>query len=206
MNVKSKNLIIIITVLLGFTISLLAIYYLALTYSIGNLQLFAFIVLVIPSVFIMGVAFIFGFFMPGWSWKKGVFNSILLALLTYAIGTFSISTFNMASDSISKQDEHMDMLYDELDKKAYAAMIEQGIISEGEEISSGPVGGDSPDAASKDTSNGKIAYSEVYVGLGESDTISEILSIILHILLALGTGFAGAKVKLLSDKRKEQHV
>lgn len=200
MNTKSKSMIRTAVVLAGFSLVLLAVYFLTITYGMKNLQLFAFMIIAIPSICVAIAAFLCGFGTPEWKWKKGIFIGIVLAVLTYGIGTFSTSIFNVSSDSLSEQDALMNELYDELDRKAYEAMLEQGLISEGEEIYSGPVEGDSPDADSD------IAYSELYVGLSKSDTTSEILSAVINTLLAVGAGFAGAKVKVHLSKRREGQI
>lgn len=206
MNTQPKIIMKTIAVLMGFASILFAVYYLAITFGMGNLQLFAFMVIIIPSVSVVGAAFICGYIVPKWNWKRSLCIGLILAALIYGVGTFSTSIFNVAPDAISEQDKQMDKLYDELDRKAYEAMLEQGLISEGEKIYSGPVDGNAPDTNPKDKSDNDIAYSELYVGLTKSDTTSEILSAALNVLLAFGAGLAGIKVKMLSDKRKGQRV
>lgn len=198
MNTKSKSIIRPVIVLAGFSLVLSAVYFLAITYGMKNLQLFAFMIIAIPSICVAISAFLCGYNAPEWKWKRGILIGIVLAVLTYGVGTFSTNIFNVSPDSLSKQDALMSELYDELDRKAYEAMLEQGLISKGEEIYSGPVEGNSPHMDSD------VAYSELYVGLSKSDTASEILSAVINTLLAVGAGFAGAKAKMHLNKRKER--
>jgi len=191
MNMKSKSIARTAIVLIIFSLVIVALHYYALTYAIKNLNLFAFMLIGAPGICIVAAAFLCGYFATEWNWKRSLLVGVMLAALTFCIGTLSTSIFHVSPDSLSEQDALMNELYEELDRKAYEAMLEQGLISEGEKIYSAPLESNSPDIDSE------IAYSELYVGITESNTASEILSIIIHILLAAGASFAGAKVKKL---------
>ena len=83
----------------------------------------------------------------------------------------------MASAShLSPNDELMDELYDELDKKAYEYMLEQGLISEGEEI---------------------------YVGIQKSDPVTDLIGNVITFLVAYGLSYAGWKVSNKKNKREK---
>lgn len=195
MNMKSKSIARTAIALTVFSLVLLTLYYYAFTYTMKNLNLFAFMIIGAPGICLMAAAFLCGYFESEWNWKRSLLVGIILAALTFCIGTLSTNIFHVSPDSLSEQEALMNELYEELDRKAYEAMLEQGLISEGEKIYSSPLESNSPGTDSE------IAYSELYVGLGKSDTVSEILSIIIHILLAAGAGFAGARVKKLKAHR-----
>ena len=99
----------------------------------------------------------------------------------------------------NSQNAPNDELYDELDKKAYEYMLEQGLISEGEEIFGGDI---TVDGKGSDGNTGnnivnqdEIASTEMYVGIQMSDPVTELIGNIITFFVAYGLNFVGYKAK-----------
>ena len=102
-------------------------------------------------------------------------------------------------------DELMDELYDELDKKAYEYMLEQGLISEGEEIHGGDktIGGEDSENKKENENNNEIASTEIYVGIQKSDPVTELIGNVITFLVAFGLSYAGYKVSNKKGSREK---
>ena len=213
---KSNNLVFVIVSILAAACVLLLINDVAVTYWIGNLQLFTALVLVVPTICIAAVSFIIGYRIK-WNWKYGIFIALVLTFISWGTsqlivfvagnGLGSIEESGLQNNSPkSPNDELMDELYDELDKKAYEYMLEQGLISEGEEIHGGDktIGG--KDSGNKEGDGNKdgneVASTEIYVGIQKSDPVTELIGNIITFLIAYGLSYSGYKVsrKKISEK------
>ena len=206
---KSNNLVFVIVSIFAATCVLLLINYVAVTYCVRNLQLFTALVLVVPIICIAAISFIIGYRIK-WNWKYGICIALILTLISW--GTSQLVIFVAGNDLSgikeselqdnspkTPNDELMDELYDELDKKAYEYMLEQGLISEGEEI----YGGDKSIGNKDETGNtendtgddSEIVSTEMYVGIQKSDPVTELIGNIITFLVAYGLNFAGYKIK-----------
>lgn len=213
---KSNNLVFVIVSIFAATCVLLLINYVAVTYCVGNLQLFTALVLVVPIICIAAISFIIGYRIK-WNWKYGICIALILTLISW--GTSQIIVLVAGNDLSSieeselpdnspktSNDELMDELYDELDKKAYEYMLEQGLISEGEEIYGGDktIGGESSENAKEkgNIDDNEIASTEMYVGIQKSDPVTELIGNIITFLIAYGLSYAGYKV----SRRKARKI
>ena len=213
---KSNNLVFVIVSIFAATCVLLLINYVAVTYCVGNLQLFTALVLVVPIICIAAISFIIGYRIK-WNWKYGICIALILTLIS--LGTSQIIVLVAGNDLSSIEeselpdnspktpnDELMDELYDELDKKAYEYMLEQGLISEGEEIYGGDktIGGETSENAKEkgNIDDNEIASTEMYVGIQKSDPVTELIGNIITFLIAYGLSYAGYKV----SRRKARKI
>lgn len=176
----------------------------AVKYCMENINIFAAMTLVVPVVIVAIAAFVEGIQIK-WNWKKGLCIALVLTLVSFGIERVVVAvnesqlsnlTSDVAVNSGQPSDELMDELYDELDKKAYEYMLEQGLISEGDEI----LGGDqiSPNqnqSGNDGTSDNGELRGETYVGIQAADPTTELLGNLLTLLIAFGVSFAGSKVR-----------
>lgn len=211
MKKNTKKIPLIALSMLLTTVLTFTSYYIAIKYCIQNAALFAVMMLILPIIIISAAAFAVGFQIR-WNWKKGLCIALTLTLLSlisgYAATAVSgnnlsdISSETIADNHQTTDDELMDDLYDELDRKAYDYMLEQGLISEGEEIYSEgektTPGSEQPDSSS-DTEE---LYSEMYVGIQKSDPVTEFISNLLTLLIAFGASFAGGKMHIRQTSEK----
>jgi len=188
MKSSNRGIINILVVFIITAALLVGARFIAVTYCMGNLSLFSFMVIFVPYIFIAAAAFVLGLLL-NWNWKKGICIALALAAISFGTG-YAISA---TVDVTEGNDALMNEIYDQLDEEAYKYMLEQGLISEDDELFSEDMG---------DLSDGDIAYSEMYVGTQESDPASEAINIVISIALAFVSGFAGAKVRAIDEKRK----
>lgn len=207
---------VILTVIAAVGI-LVLINYAAVTYCIGDLKLFTALVVIVPVVCIAATAFFLGYQIR-WDWKKGICISLVLTLISFGTSQFAVFMAGDKLDSMGTKETQdstpmnsneklMEELYAELDKKAYEYMLEQGLISEGEEIYGGegtiegkvPDNREERDAVSKE----QIVSSELYVGIQKSDPVTELLGNIMTFFIAFGFSFAGNLVKSRRDVKGE---
>lgn len=209
---KKKWICVIVTIMITVGV-LWAVNYIAVTYCIGNLKMFTALVLVVPVICVAAEAFFIGY-QTEWNWKKTICVSLVLTMLSAGMSQFAVF---MAGDKLdyigsgelqentadSSEDELMQELYAELDKMAYEYMLEQGLISEGEEIYAGEetMNGKATDhREEKDATAGdEIVSSEMYVGIQKSDPVTELIGNVMTFLVAFGSGMAGNK---MAGKRK----
>ena len=202
---KSNNLVFVIVSIFAATCVLLLINYVAVTYCVGNLQLFTALVLGVPIICIAAISFIIGYRIK-WNWKYGICIALILTLISWGTSQLIVLMAGNDLDSngeIELQDNSQnapnDELYDELDKKAYEYMLEQGLISEGEEIFGGDI---TVDGKGSDGNTGnnivnqdEIASTEMYVGIQMSDPVTELIGNIITFFVAYGLNFVGYKAK-----------
>lgn len=212
---KINNLVFVTVSVFSTACILLLINYVAVTCCLGNLQLFTALVLVVPIICIAAVSFIIGYRIK-WNWKYGVCIALILTLISW--GTSQLIVLMAGNDLDSNgeielqdnsqnapNDELMDELYDELDKKAYEYMLEQGLISEGEEIYGGDktIGGEDSENKKENENNNEIASTEIYVGIQKSDPVTELIGNVITFLVAYGLSYAGWKVSNKKSKREK---
>lgn len=212
---KINNLVFVTVSVFSTVCILLLINYVAVTCCLGNLQLFTALVLVVPIICIAAVSFIIGYRIK-WNWKYGVCIALILTLISW--GTSQLIVLMAGNDLDSNgeielqdnsqnapNDELMDELYDELDKKAYEYMLEQGLISEGEEIYGGDktIGGEDSENKKENENNNEIASTEIYVGIQKSDPVTELIGNVITFLVAYGLSYAGWKVSNKKSKREK---
>lgn len=181
-----------------------AVNFAAVKYCMENINVFAAMTLIVPIVIVAAAAFAEGIQIK-WNWKKGLCIALVLTLVSFGIERMVVKisgnqlpdlTSGVTASSGQPSDELMAELYDELDKKAYEYMLEQGLISEGDEI----LGGDqiSPNQNQSDnegaSDNGELR-GETYVGIQAADPTTELLGNLLTLLIAFGASFAGSKVR-----------
>ncbi len=202
---KINNLVFVTVSVFVTACILLLINYVAVTCCIGNLQLFTALVLVVPIICIAAVSFIIGYRIK-WNWKYGICIALILTLISWGTSQLIVLMAGNDLDSngeIELQDNSQnapnDELYDELDKKAYEYMLEQGLISEGEEIFGGDI---TVDGKGSDGNTGnnivnqdEIASTEMYVGIQMSDPVTELIGNIITFFVAYGLNFVGYKAK-----------
>ena len=202
---KINNLVFVTVSVFATACILLLINYVAVTCCIGNLQLFTALVLVVPIICIAAVSFIIGYRIK-WNWKYGICIALILTLISWGTSQLIVLMAGNDLDSngeIELQDNSQnapnDELYDELDKKAYEYMLEQGLISEGEEIFGGDI---TVDGKGSDGNTGnnivnqdEIASTEMYVGIQMSDPVTELIGNIITFFVAYGLNFVGYKAK-----------
>ena len=213
---KSNNLVFVIVSIFAATCVLLLINYVAVTYCVGNLQLFTALVLVVPIICIAAISFIIGYRIK-WNWKYGICIALILTLISWGTSQIIVLVAGNDLSSIEESelpdnspktpnDELMDELYDELDKKAYEYMLEQGLISEGEEIYGGDktIGGETSENAKEkgNIDDNEIASTEMYVGIQKSDPVTALIGNIITFLIAYGLSYAGYKV----SRRKARKI
>ena len=206
----------VIVSIFAATCVLLLINYVAVTYCVGNLQLFTALVLVVPIICIAAISFIIGYRIK-WNWKYGICIALILTLISWGTSQIIVLVAGNDLSSIEESelpdnspktpnDELMDELYDELDKKAYEYMLEQGLISEGEEIYGGDktIGGETSENAKEkgNIDDNEIASTEMYVGIQKSDPVTELIGNIITFLIAYGLSYAGYKV----SRRKARKI
>lgn len=211
-----KWLIVIISVIVTACI-LGLINYLAVTYCIENLKLFTALVLVVPTICIAIAAFFIGYQIK-WDWKKGICISLVLTLISFGTSQLIVVMAGDRLDNVginefqdntqnASNDELMDELYEELDKKAYEYMLSQGLISEGEEIygGEGTIGDKALDNSGEndDTFDEQIVSSELYVGIQKSDPVTELIGNVMTFFVALGFSFAG---NVIGARKCEKNV
>lgn len=206
---KINNLVFVTVSVFATACILLLINYVAVTCCIGNLQLFTALVLVVPIICIAAVSFIIGYRIK-WNWKYGICIALILTLISWGTSQLIVLMAGNDLDSIGEielqdnsqnasNDELMDELYDELDKKAYEYMLEQGLISEGEEIFGGDKTVDGKDSdgntGNSIVNQNEIASTEMYIGIQMSDPVTELIGSIITFLVAYGLIFVGYKAK-----------
>ena len=206
---KINNLVFVTVSVFATACILLLINYVAVTCCIGNLQLFTALVLVVPIICIVAVSFIIGYRIK-WNWKYGICIALILTLISWGTSQLIVLMAGNDLDSIGEielqdnsqnasNDELMDELYDELDKKAYEYMLEQGLISEGEEIFGGDKTVDGKDSdgntGNSIVNQNEIASTEMYIGIQMSDPVTELIGNIITFLVAYGLIFVGYKAK-----------
>ena len=212
---KINNLVFVTVSVFATACILLLINYVAVTCCLGNLQLFTALVLVVPILCIAAVSFIIGYRIK-WNWKYGVCIALILTLISWGTGQLIVlmagndldSNGEIESQNNSQNapnDELMDELYDELDKKAYEYMLEQGLISEGEEIHGGDktIGGEDSENKKENENNNEIASTEIYVGIQKSDPVTELIGNVITFLVAFGLSYAGYKVSNKKGSREK---
>lgn len=212
---KTNNLVFVTVSVFSTACILLLINYVAVTCCLGNLQLFTALVLVVPIICIAAVSCIIGYRIK-WNWKNGICIALILTLISW--GTSQLIVFMAGNDLDSNgeielqdnsqnapNDELMDELYDELDKKAYEYMLEQGLISEGEEIYGGDktIGGEDSENKKGNENNNEIASTEIYVGIQKSDPVTELIGNVITFLVAFGLSYAGYKVSNKKGRREK---
>ena len=206
---KINNLVFVTVSVFATACILLLINYVAVTCCLGNLKLFTALVLVVPILCIAAVSFIIGYRIK-WNWKYCIFIALILTLISWGTSQLIVLMAGNDLDSIGEielqdnsqnasNDKLMDKLYDELDKKAYEYMLEQGLISEGEEIFGGDI---TVDGKGSDGNTGnnivnqdEIASTEMYVGIQMSDPVTELIGNIITFFVAYGLNFVGYKAK-----------
>lgn len=214
---KTNNLILITASMIVTACVLLLINYVAVAYFVGRLQLFTVLVLVVPIICVAICSFIIGYQIK-WNWKYGICIALILTLISWGTSQIIVLIEGNSLDIIGESelednsqnqnapnDELMDELYDELDKKAYEYMLEQGLISEGEEIYGGDKsieGKESNDEKNGNTDN-EIASSEMYIGIQKSDPVTEVIGNIITFLIAYGLSFAGYKINKKRDVQEK---
>lgn len=206
---KINNLVFVTVSVFATACILLLINYVAVTCCLGNLQLFTALVLVVPIICIVAVSFIIGYRIK-WNWKYGICIALILTLISWGTSQLIVLMAGNDLDSIGEielqdnsqnasNDELMDELYDELDKKAYEYMLEQGLISEGEEIFGGDKTVDGKDSdgntGNSIVNQNEIASTEMYIGIQMSDPVTELIGSIITFLVAYGLIFVGYKAK-----------
>lgn len=206
---KINNLVFVTVSVFATACILLLINYVAVTCCIGNLQLFTALVLVVPIICIVAVSFIIGYRIK-WNWKYGICIALILTLISWGTSQLIVLMAGNDLDSIGEielqdnsqnasNNELMDELYDELDKKAYEYMLEQGLISEGEEIFGGDKTVDGKDSdgntGNSIVNQNEIASTEMYIGIQMSDPVTELIGSIITFLVAYGLIFVGYKAK-----------
>lgn len=206
---KINNLVFVTVSVFATACILLLINYVAVTCCLGNLQLFTALVLVVPIICIAAVSFIIGYRIK-WNWKYGVCIALILTLISWGTSQLIVLMAGNDLDSIGEielqdnsqnasNNELMDELYDELDKKAYEYMLEQGLISEGEEIFGGDKTVDGKDSdgntGNSIVNQNEIASTEMYIGIQMSDPVTELIGSIITFLVAYGLIFVGYKAK-----------
>lgn len=213
---RINNLIFVIVSVFAMACVLLTLSYVAVTCCIGNLQLFTALVLVVPIICIAAVSFIIGYRIK-WNWKYGICVALILTLISWGTSQVIAIIAGSGLGSIGENelqdisqnapnDELMDELYGELDKKAYEYMLEQGLVSEGEEIYggdktiSGEESWDKKEDGNKDSN--EIASTEMYVGIQKSDPVTELIGNVIIFLVAYGLSYAGYKVSKKRDKQE----
>lgn len=212
---KINNLVFVTVSVFATACILLLINYVAVTCCLGNLQLFTALVLVVPIICIAAVSFIIGYRIK-WNWKYGICIALILTLISW--GTSQLIVLMAGNDLDSNgeielqdnsqnapNDELMDELYDELDKKAYEYMLEQGLISEDEEIHGGDktIGGEDSENKKENENNNEIASTEIYVGIQKSDPVTELIGNVITFLVAFGLSYAGYKVSNKKGRREK---
>ena len=212
---KINNLVFVTVSVFATACILLLINYVAVTCCIGNLQLFTALVLVVPIICIAAVSFIIGYRIK-WNWRYGICIALILTLISW--GTSQLIVLMAGNDLDSNgeielqdnsqnapNDELMDELYDELDKKAYEYMLEQGLISEDEEIHGGDktIGGEDSENKKENENNNEIASTEIYVGIQKSDPVTELIGNVITFLVAFGLSYAGYKVSNKKGRREK---
>ena len=176
----------------------------AVKYCMENINIFAAMTLVVPVVIVAVAAFAEGIQIK-WNWKKGLCIALVLTLVSFGIehvvvavneSQLSNLTSDVAVNSGQPSDELMDELYNELDRKAYEYMLEQGLISEGDEIWGGDQISPNQNQSNNDdiSDNGQLR-GEMYVGIQAADPTTELLGNLLTLLIAFGVSFAGSKVR-----------
>lgn len=217
---KKKLLYAFLTTLLT-VLALLVVNYLAVKFCIGNLTLFTVFILVVPIIGIAVAAFIIGYLVKG-NWKTGICVALILTLVSFGTGRFAVwmggthlenlvtdDPQNSSDEDNSKdndsEDALKDDLYDELDKKAYQYMLENGLISEGEEIhgGEGTIDGKESGTDERASDDNDIASSEMYVGIQQSDSTTELIGNIITFLIAFGMSCAGGRLRM---KREKAHI
>ena len=212
---KTYHLVFVIVSIIATACVLLLLNYIAVTCCVENLQLFTALVLIVPIICIAVVSFIIGYRIK-WNWKRGICIALVITLISWETSQLIALMVRNDLDSIGEitlqdnshntlNDELMDELYDELDKKAHEYMLEQGLISEGEEIYGGKkiIGGrESNDEKDNDVNN-EIASSEMYMGIQKSDPVTELIGNITTFLIAYGLSFVGHKINKKKDVQEE---
>lgn len=88
-------------------------------------------------------------------------------------------------------------------------MLEQGLISEGEEIYGGDksIGNkDETGNTEDDTGNdSEIVSSEMYVGIQKSDPVTELIGNVITFLVAYGLSFTGYKIKSKKEIQEKRN-
>ncbi len=211
-----KWLIVIISVVVTACI-LGVVNYFAVTYCIGNLKLFTVLLLVVPIICIAALAFFIGYQIK-WDWKKGICISLVLTLISFGTSQLAVVMAGNQLDNIgtkeyqnntqnTSNDELMDELYNELDKKAYEYMLSQGLISEGEEIYGGEGTIDGKAFDNEENKVGfdeKIVSSELYVGIQKSDPATEMIGNVMTFFVVFGFSYAGNAVKIRKITKKKK--
>lgn len=212
---KINDLVFVTVLVFAMACMLLLINYVAVTCCIGNLQLFTALVLVVPIICIAAVSFIIGYRIK-WNWKYGICIALILTLISWGTSQLIVLMAGNNLDSNGEielqdnsqntpNDELMDELYDELDKKAYEYMLEQGLISEGEEIHGGDktIGGEDSENKKENENNNEVASTEIYVGIQKSDPVTELIGNVITFLVAFGLSYAGYKVSNKKGRREK---
>lgn len=176
----------------------------AVKYCMGNINVFAAMMLIVPVVIVAVAAFAEGGQIK-WTWKKGLCIALALTLVSFGIEHIVVAVSgnqlpDLPSDVTASNgqpsDEFMNELYDELDRKAYEYMLEQGLISEGDEIWGGDQISPNQNPSGNDgTSDNGELRGETYVGIQAADPTTELLGNLLTLLIAFGASFAGGKVR-----------
>ncbi len=176
----------------------------AVKYCAENINVFAAMMLIVPVVIVAVAAFAEGVQIK-WSWKKGLCIALVLTLVSVGIERMVVAvsgnqlsnlTSGVTASSGQPSDELMAELYDELDRKAYEYMLDQGLISEGDEIQGGDqITPNQNQSGNEGTSDNGELRGETYVGIQAADPTTELLGNLLILLVAFGASFAGSKAQ-----------
>ena len=175
-------------------------YYINLTCFTSNISLFAFIMIAVPSIYVLISGFILGY-ISVWNIKRALCLSAVLALLVWGVGGLCAKIISPVNNP-SRQEAIMEELYEELDRQAYEYMLKEGIIKDGDIIMGGPPVGAPKNDGTRGGSGEEGGYSELYVGITEADPASVLSGVILDFAVAFGAQFAGYKVKILRDRKR----
>lgn len=181
---------------------------------LGSIGLVTFVVinLVLPSVIIMIANAVINYGKGG-TIKKCLLHAVILAALSLAInlGTTQIMGNNAVENLIASEgntdeaDEGADQeIMDELDRQARQKMIDEGLISEDEEIYSEPYGNSEKiDGTDKEDGSDQQLTGTWDVQIEEENPLSTATGAILDILLAFLGGMIGLKIGNKKSLMKE---
>lgn len=174
MKFSAKKGLAIALIFVGATLLLLGASWIAIEYCAGNAALFAVALLIVPMVIVALAALVMGMQFR-WTWIRGGCAALALALICGGAG--GLATAHM------KDAPPQGKAYEALDEQAYQYMLEQGMIEQGDEIYAGQGDG-----------TGELR-SQMYVGIQQSDPVTELVGNVVTFLIALGACFAGGKIR-----------
>ena len=180
MKNKKIGVVLIIGIMMITGAVILGVNYIAVNYCMDHLNLFTAMVLVVPMVCVAVGGFLAGLCME-WNWKKGIIIGLAFTLISFGTGRLmtamagSSLDFQVAEQQSDDMNEQMEELYNELDQKAYEYMLQQGLISEGDEIYGGEGVVNAGQFEENDTVNNEESeelYSETYMGVSKADPVT----------------------------------